>query len=300
MFSTVESSPSDGPRLGLALSGGGARGLAHIGVLKVFEQEGILADCLAGTSMGGVIAAAYAAGMSPNELGRETLAVTRLRHLLSLADPELSGAGLLRGDRLLAFFERQLGGRTFADLRLQLALVAVDLNTGREVLLRQGSVAQALRATVSVPGVFAPVEFNGQRLVDGGVLNSVPVDVVRQMGGEVVIAVDVGPEVGQGAGCWLGNHRWMPFGLQETLATLSDTMTTVRATMLQRKVQEAQPDVLIRPNLPAGVSTLWGYGRARELIAAGECAGREAIAEIRTRLGALQTAEYSTRSGGMS
>ena len=104
------------PRVGLALSGGGARGFAHIGVLKVLEREGIPVDCLAGTSMGGVIAAAYAVGMSPAEIERQALLMTRWRKLVSLADLGLPRRGLFRGDRLLAYFEQQLGQRTFADL----------------------------------------------------------------------------------------------------------------------------------------------------------------------------------------
>jgi len=285
MSSALESKPPRRLRLGLALSGGGARGLAHIGVLKVLEREGIAVDCLAGTSMGGVIAAAYAAGMSPGELEKEALAATRLRHLVSLADPGLPEGGLLRGERLRAYFERHLGQWTFSDLRLPLTLVAVDLNTGQEVLLRQGSVAQALRATVAIPGLLAPVELDGQRLVDGGVLNNLPVDAVRQMGAEAIVAVDVTPEVGHATGYWLGNLRWVPDGFQETLAALSDTVAAMMGTMAQQKVRAAQPDILIRPRLPAGVGVLAGYGRARELIAAGEFAGEEALPLIRARLG---------------
>lgn len=123
------------PRVGLALSGGGARGLAHIGVLRVLEREGIPVDYLAGTSMGGVIAAGYAAGMSPDDLEQEALNVTRTRRLLRLIDPVLPNGGLIRGQRLLAYFEQHIGRRTFSDLRLPLALVAVDLNTQREVVL---------------------------------------------------------------------------------------------------------------------------------------------------------------------
>jgi NTE family protein len=168
--------------IGLVLSGGGARGLAHIGVLRVLEKEGIPIDYLAGASMGGVIAAGYAAGMSPDDLEKEALTVTQTRRLLRLIDPALANGGLIRGQRLLAYFEQHVGQRTFSDLRLPLALVAVDLNSHQEIILRDGPVALALRATTAVPGALMPVEMNGWRLVDGGVLNNLPVDVARSMG----------------------------------------------------------------------------------------------------------------------
>ncbi len=197
------------PSVGLALSGGGARGLAHIGVLRALEREGIPVDYLAGTSMGGVIAAGYAAGMSSADLERESLAITQKRHMVHLADPGLPNGGLIQGERVLAFFKKEFGDKTFAELNLPLAVVAVDLNSHQEVVLREGPVALALRATTSLPGLFKPVEINGMRLVDGGVLNNLPVDGVSQMGAEVLIAVDIGLSQEDGIGQWIGNHRWV-------------------------------------------------------------------------------------------
>jgi len=185
------------PSVGLALSGGGARGLAHIGVLRALEREGIPVDYLAGTSMGGVIAAGYAAGMSSADLERESLAITQKRHMVHLADPGLPNGGLIQGEGYYAFFKKEFGDKTFAELNLPLAVVAVDLNSHQEVVLREGPVALALRATTSLPGLFKPVEINGMRLVDGGVLNNLPVDVVSQMGAEVIIAVDIGLPEGE-------------------------------------------------------------------------------------------------------
>ena len=179
------------PRVGLALSGGGPRGLAHVGVLRVLEREGIPLDILAGTSMGGIIAAGYAAGLSPEDLEKEALATARIRRLLRLIDPGLPEAGLMRGQRLQAYFEEILGPLTFADLKISLALVAVDLNAQREVILNEGPLSLALRATISVPGLFTPVEIDGQRLVDGGVLDNLPIDAAQHLGADVVIAVDV-------------------------------------------------------------------------------------------------------------
>ncbi|HID87294.1 MAG TPA: hypothetical protein EYP55_07930, partial [Anaerolineae bacterium] len=158
------------PKVGLALSGGGARGLAHIGVLNVLEREGIPVDLLAGTSMGGVIAAGYAAGLSPEFMEQEALRMGQLRKLVGLFDLTLPKAGLVEGRKIEAYLAQHLGEMTFDDLRIPLVLVAVDLVTGEEVILKSGSVIEAVRATISLPGVFAPVRMDGRLLVDGGIL----------------------------------------------------------------------------------------------------------------------------------
>jgi NTE family protein len=267
--------------VGLALSGGGARGLAHIGVLKVLEREGIPVDCLTGTSMGGVIAAAYAVGMSPAEMERQALVMARWRNLLSLADLSLPRRGLFRGDRLLAYFEQHLGQRTFADLATPLALVAVDLNTGQEIILREGPVALAVRATVALPGLLAPVEMDGRRLADGGLLNNLSADVVRQMGAEVVIAVDVSGGRGD---MWQNHIRWAPEGVADTLQVLGESIGVMMSAINEQKMKQARPEILIRPDIPAGVNALAGFNRADELIGAGELAAEAALPRIRAQI----------------
>ena len=269
------------PRVGLALSGGGARGLAHIGVLKVLEREGIAVDLLAGTSMGGVVAAGYAAGMRPHELEAEAMEMGRPRRLLRLADLGLPRRGLLEGRHILAYFESHLDGATFADLSRPLALVTVDLNSGQEVILRDGPVAVALRATVSIPGLLAPVEWRGCRLVDGGLLNNLPVDVARQMSADVVIAVDVTPRH-QGTSCWQTQEqrRFVPGALVPWAGTLNDGLGVMMASLHEQKLSQSPPDVLIRPALSPETTVLNGYGRATELIGAGEAAAEAALPQI--------------------
>jgi len=281
MSPASELEPFPRPRVGLALSGGGARGLAHIGVLDVLEQAAIPVHCLTGTSMGGLIAAAYAAGMSPSQIIQEAMDRGRWRRLLRLADPGLSGGGVLQGRRLLAYFESQFGQLTFADLHLPLALIAVDLNHRREVILRDGLVAMALRATVAIPGLLAPVIVGDQRLVDGGLLNSLPHDVARQMGADIVIAVDVQPEPGRAAGRWQWRRRRIPGGLAATLGALSDALEAMMAANQERKLRESPPDVLIRPQLPTTLSVFSGYNRVPELVAAGALATQAALPAIR-------------------
>jgi len=272
-------------KLGLALSGGGARGLAHIGVLKALENANIRPDYLTGTSMGGVIAAGYAAGLSPDDLEQIAIEYGSLRRLWRLADPTLPRRGLFQGERLLAFFEKHMQGCSFADLHVPLTLVAVDLNNGKEVHLREGSVADAVRATVSVPGLLAPVERNGQRLVDGGLLNNLPVDVVQSMGADVILGVDVYTKNG-GPSFWqeLGQTRVLSQTIGGLITVLGDSLDLLIHQQSANKLQKSPPDFLIHPDIPMDVSVVTGYHRATELISLGEEAATTILPALQASL----------------
>jgi NTE family protein len=272
-------------KLGLALSGGGARGLAHIGVLRALEKANIQPDYLTGTSMGGVIAAAYASGLSPDEIEQIALKYASVRKLWGLADPTLPRRGLFQGERLLAFFEKHMHGCTFADLRVPLTLVAVDLNSGQEVHLREGSVAEALRATVSIPGLLAPAERNGQRLVDGGLLNNLPVDVVQSMGADVTLGVDVYSNNG-GPSFWqeLGQTRVISQTIGELIVVLGDSLDLLIQQQSLNKLQKKSPDFLIHPKIPLDVTVVTGYHRAADLVAIGEEATAAILPDLQASL----------------
>ena len=273
--------------LGLALSGGGARGLAHIGVLKTLDASGFRPDYLAGTSMGGVIAAGFAAGLSPAELEQIALEYVPTRNLLRLADPTLPRNGLFQGGRLLKFFEQYLNDSTFDDMRIPLTLVAVDLNSGQEVHLREGSVIEALRATVSVPGLLAPVERDGQRLVDGGLLNNLPVDVVREMGADVVLAVDVCPPTETFSfGQAFENKRFLSGSIGGLIAVLGDSINILIRQQRKTKLIQSTPDILLSPNISPDVNAITGYHKAGSLISLGEESTCSIIPDLRE---ALQT-----------
>ena len=270
------------PRIGLALSGGGARGLAHIGVLKVLAREGFPIDVVAGTSMGGVVAAAYAAGLDMAYMEQEALRMSHWRSLLPLVDRSLPGLGLVRGERVRDYVAGCIGDITFDQTRIPLALVAVDLLSGQEVVLRSGSVVDAVRATISLPGVFAPFPLNGHLLVDGGILNNLPADVVRAMGADVVIAVNVSADA-----------ELLPFEAPESEGRLPvpeilQMMTPVRRVMsimvhqiAEQRLAQAQPDMVICPRMDLGITLLSGFARAPEAIAAGEAAAEEAMPHLR-------------------
>lgn len=269
------------PRVGLALGGGGARGYAHIGVLRVLEREGIPIDYLAGTSMGGLIAAGYAAGLTPEQMETEALRL-QMRRLLDIS---LRRMGLLEGKRVREHLVRLLGKKEFSDTRIPLRLVAVDLETGEEVALDQGPLVDAVRATISVPGVFCPTEWRGHHLVDGGLINNVPADVVRTMGAEVVIAVDVGTPPANGPEWGAQQWRFRLPGLTlvgPMLDTLLRSAQIMQAEIVRHRLELAHPDVLIRPDI--GPVRTEEFERAADVIPAGERAAAEALPRIRALL----------------
>jgi len=279
--------PSDGtPKIGLALSGGGARGFAHIGVLKVLEQEGVPIDLLAGTSMGGVVAAAYAAGLAPEFMEQEALRMTSPRRLLSLADPTLPRRGLFEGRKVIDYLSHHLGECTFDSLRCPLSLIAVNLKNSEAVRLSEGRVTDAVRATIALPGLFKPVERGEQLLVDGGLLDNLPADVVRQMGADIVIAVDVigGNSTFSAMITALRERRYVPGGLASTFEVLLQSLDVMMKEINQRRLVEAAPEIIIRPDIPVSVSVLLGFTRAGETIAIGERAAKEALADIQSVL----------------
>jgi NTE family protein len=179
-------------RVGLALGSGSARGWAHIGVIRALEKAGVRPDLLCGTSIGALVGAAYAAG----DLDRLESWATGLGigDVVGFVDVSLSG-GLLKGDRLMEFFRLHFADRPIEELGVPFAAVATSLHTGAEVWLRRGSTLDAVRASIALPGLFAPVRWEGALLVDGGLVNPVPVSLARALGADIVIAVDLGSDI---------------------------------------------------------------------------------------------------------
>jgi NTE family protein len=178
-------------RIGLALGSGAARGWAHVGVIHALEERGIHADCVAGTSIGALVGAAYAA-RKMDELEGEILRLDWKRVLYFFSDPSFHRSGLVDGKKIADFLRNHAAGLDMESLPTPLHVVATDLHTGKEVCLTSGDIINALRASIAIPGVFTPVEMNGMVLVDGGLVNPLPVGVARKMEADFVIAVDVG------------------------------------------------------------------------------------------------------------
>ena len=188
----IDSAGQKMPRIGLALGSGSARGWAHIGVIRALEKAGVRPDIVCGTSIGALVGAAYAGG-ALDRLETWVLGL-QIGDVVGLMDVSLDG-GILKGNRLMDFFRRGMADRPIDVLGVPFGAVATSLHTGAEVWLRSGSTLDAVRASMSLPGLFAPVIWQGSLLVDGGLVNPVPVSLARAMGADIVIAVDLGSDV---------------------------------------------------------------------------------------------------------
>lgn len=180
-------------KVGLALGSGSARGWAHIGVIRALNEAGIKAKFVAGTSIGAFVGAFYASGRMKN-IEDFTSLLTK-RQVFTMLDLVFPRSGLLDGDKVSEFFAEQIGPKMMEDLEIPFSTVSTDLDSGEEVVISRGDILDAVRASLSIPGVFTPVMLNGRMLVDGGLTNPVPVDVVREMGADFVIAVDVNSSI---------------------------------------------------------------------------------------------------------
>jgi NTE family protein len=272
-------------KIGLVLSGGGARGLAHIGVLKVLERENIPVHVLAGTSMGGLVASAYACGFSAEDLEQHALYVCQSRQLIKLMDVSAARRGLLEGNRVKAHLAEWLGeNRSFEDLVYPLSLNAVDLNTGKEVVFTSGPLLPALFATIAFPGVFAPIQFNNRILVDGGVLDNLPLANARSLGADKIIAVDVQVDPTRG-----NRPQSFPLPLQlprpllppEFILDFYWSLLIMLQDRTQRQVQAVQPEVLIQPELPVDFDMFLSFPKVKQIIEYGEQAAMDALPRIR-------------------
>ncbi len=251
------------PRVGLALGGGFARGIAHIGVLKALVQHGIPLDCIAGTSVGALIASAYASGALLAEMEKHA-AETQFK---DFGRWTLSWLGLASNERLESYLHRFCTAKDFAELKTPLAIAATDLSTGDPVYFSHGEIAPALRASCAYPGLFLPVEHEGRILVDGFLAAPVPVDAVKRLGAEFVIAVflDSSPP-------------------EEKPANMLDIIGRSFAIMQRHanKTWQRKADVVISPDV---AHFAWDdFGKTPELIAAGEAAALAAVPRIRAAL----------------
>lgn len=291
------------PRIGLALGSGSARGWAHVGVIRSLEEAGIRPDLVCGTSIGALVGAAYASG----ELDRfeQWLLGMGIRDVVAFMDVTLSG-GLLKGDRLVQFLRDNFVDHSLEDLDVPFAAVATDLRTGAEVWLRQGSTLEAVRASIALPGLFTPVMIEGAMLVDGGLVNPVPVSLARAMGADIVIAVDLNSDI-------LGRHlrerplleppagnmgdllrklqgnlaAFMPSispdgpRLPSMLDVLASGINIMQVRITRSRMAGDPPDVVVAPQL-AHLSLL-DFHRAKEAIDR----GRQAVETVMHNLRAL-------------
>jgi len=283
-------------KIGIVLGSGGARGSAHVGVLKVLEEQGIQPDVIVGSSMGAEVGGAYAAGVSVEDM----TAIWRSTHFGTVVKnflPTIPWSGWCSGREKMRMLRRLVGDLTIEELPIAYAAVATDLESGLPYPITKGSLARAIRASISVPGLLTPVWIDGHLLIDGGVADPVPVDIARQLGAAVVIAVDVlvNPEEVRLSGIPIPEYRERILGIIRRMEATYTANGTARrfypsvfsvlfqmSTVFQKRVSDLSlqthpPDVLIQPDFSSDPPC---YSDVKNGIEAGEEAARQAFPKI--------------------
>ncbi|WP_239222750.1 patatin-like phospholipase family protein, partial [Comamonas aquatica] len=265
---TTTSAPPSAPlKIGIALGGGAAKGFAHIGVIKMLEANGFAPAVVSGTSAGSVVGALYASGMNAFELQEKAVSLDEAK----IRDLQLSSGGLVQGQKLEDYVNQQVQRKPLEQLSKPFVAVATRLEDGARTVFARGNTGQAVRASSSVPGVFQPVRIGKHHYVDGGVVSPVPVDAARQLGADVVIAVDISSKArGKTPGDMLG--------------TLNQSIAIMGQKLGQAELERA--DVVIRPQvLDIGAAD---FSQRASAILEGEKAALVAMPQIRQRIAQLQ------------
>ncbi len=297
-------------KVGLALGSGSARGWSHIGVIRALTEAGVQVDCVSGTSIGALVGAVYAAGKI-NVL--ETwVRQLEWKQILSFMDVVLPKSGLIDGRKIADFVRQHIQVENIEELPIPFGAVATDLRMGQEVVLREGDIIEAVRASISLPGIFTPVEKDHAFLIDGGLVNPLPVSAARDMGADFVIAVDLNSDImprkrsrpstaGIRRGLGVGEDHPLALSLREKISALDLSVVMQIRTWLERdpspdifevlltsiRIMQTQitrsnlksdpPDLLIQPNL--GHINLMEFHRAEEAIAEGYRVAKRQLAD---------------------
>lgn len=266
------------PAIGVALGGGFARGIAHVGVLKVLEEEGIPVKVVAGTSVGALIGALYCSGISIDEL----IGIAHSCRFTTFARWTLSRYGFASNDRMVSFLTRVLKVRTFEELRIPLGVTATDFNSGEAVVFHSGSIIDPVRASCAYPGMFLPVQIRGRYLVDGMLSHPVPSHPVREMGADRVIAVHL-----KGTWASAGAPRHLFDVIGQSFAIAQDAMASV---------WRSAADLVIEPDV-AGFA-YDDFKRTDDLLRVGELAMRAALPEVKKWMMVPSGAFVSAKASG--
>ncbi|MBA2870695.1 NTE family protein [Anoxybacillus calidus] len=247
------------PKIGLALGSGGARGFAHLGVIKVLEEENIPIDLIAGSSMGALVASLYASGLGIERLYKLAKAFKR-NDYIDLTVPKM---GLISGRRIKEFVRLLTKGKRIEDLHIPIGIVATDLQKCEKVVFRTGLIADAVRASISIPGIFVPEQIDGRLLVDGGVIDRIPVSVAREMGADIVIAVDV-------------SHVKVNEEISSIFDVILQSIDILQDELVRHR--EVASDVMIRPRVEQFSSR--AFTHIEEIITIGEEETRKQLTKI--------------------
>ncbi|MFK2824895.1 patatin-like phospholipase family protein [Bacillus sp. B190/17] len=251
------------PKIGIALGSGGARGFAHIGVLKALKEANIPIDMIAGSSMGSFVASLYGAGHDMEQVHKYSAAFRR-KYFLDFTVPKM---GFVSGRKIKNFIRIVTHGKSIEELSIPIAIVATDIKKAEKVVFRQGSVADAVRASIAIPGIFVPEKINGRLLVDGGVIDRVPVSVVKEMGADIIIGVDVS-SVKKNA------------EIQTIFDVIMQSIDILQLEIIANR--QTASNVMIRP--PVDMYNSKTFTNIEEIITAGEEETQRRIPEIRAEM----------------
>ncbi|MGI9462340.1 MAG: patatin-like phospholipase family protein [Aestuariivirgaceae bacterium] len=303
----VAEKTNDHPTIGLALGAGAARGWTHIGVIERLEEAGIVPSVVAGTSIGALIGGCYAADLL-GELKEFALTLTR-RHMFSFLDISWGGSGLISGDRLSSLLDDHMGEMQFTDMRVPFICIATELLTGHEIWLREGPVVSAMRGSYALPGVFRPAHRDGKWLIDGAVVNPIPVSACRAMGARLVIAINLNSDAFGGTVIQQGladdrprkrqtresSSKSKPSMLRQMIGSNDDPgLTTVLVAafnisqdrLARSRLAGDPPDINIMPRTPD--IGLFEFDKAQEAIDAGREAVDRSLPDIEYALEVLE------------
>ena len=254
--------------IGLALGGGASKGFAHIGVIKVLEENNIPIKIVTGTSAGALVGSLYASGMNAPRLQREAENLQRA----DLVDLTLSTSGFIRGEKLQNYINRKVGNRPMQQFPIKFAAVATDFESGKPVVFNVGNAGQAVRASASIPNVFQPVVIGSRKYVDGGLSQPVPVSAAKKMGANFIIAVDISARPAKNVS-------------QGMFSYLDQTINVMSQTALRQELGQA--NVVIKPQV-LELGSIGGFDQKQRAIQLGEQAARAALPEIKRKLAAYQ------------
>lgn len=260
-------------KIGLALGSGSARGWAHIGVLRALEERGIRPSVVSGASTGSLVAAACASEQV-DDLERWVRGLTKI-DVWRLMDASFGGGGVMTGNKLMRAVREQLADLAIEDLPCKFGAVAADLHSGREVWIRSGSMLSAVRASSGLPGLFTPVQHEGQWLIDGGVVNPVPVSLCRALGADYVIAVNLNRRPADAVAARKADAEGTQASMMEVMYT---SIAIMQDQIMRSRLVGDPPDLLVRPRLSG--FNLMDFHRAAEAIAEGYAAMERVSEEL--------------------
>ena len=272
-------------KLGLALGGGGARGCAHVGVIKALQEANIPIACVAGTSMGAVVGGVFASGHLKHL--EDYLSKITWTDVLTQFDPTVGNDGMFKGKKVLQLIEKLTGGKSFSDCQIPFVCTATNLMDGQAVRLSEGKLSEAIRASISLPGILMTVEKEGKHLLDGGITNPLPVDLAKQLGADVVLAVDVSQQyvhekrraASQKDEKGWGIGRWASSSYPSMIDVIEGSMFLMQKVVTEKNLEQYPADLLLTLNLSA--ARLFDFQKAKTLIKEGYEATKKVIPELR-------------------